>query len=208
VKKKNYFPAYHSFIRSDSSQLIDFEHLCSYILGIDKCDIGKSITYELHQFKNKKGLTFEYWDSSFCNEIINIKVHLSQANFCFDYDGSILLEGEGSGYRIYKSKVMSKNHLLLLLILKINPDVLITKFMRNSITPVIIHANECGKTHKTIIESVGGIKKKSTSLLIGWFIMFMVGKKVCGVDSSKVTFSDIGAPNTHLFEQYIFVLTG
>ena len=78
------FPSYRT-VNSEKYQLIDFEHLTSYILGLDKEQISKSISYTCTFIKKISGDSFDYWDAVFDNEIIDVQVSLSQAKFCFNY---------------------------------------------------------------------------------------------------------------------------
>ena len=163
------FPSIHALTQENNNKIMDLEHWCAYILGIEKGDVGKCITYTLYRHKNVSGMTTEYWDACFYNEIIDVKLFLSQAQFCFDYKNSML--NEDNTYRVYQNKTMAKNHLLLLLVLKIEPLLLSRYMMKGTDIPIIIHSNICGKNHKTYQQNTS--KGEKNIVYYRWLVCFI-----------------------------------
>ena len=80
-------------------------------------------------------------------------------------------------------------------------------FINRFNTPVIIHANKCGKTHKKLLNSTDKGNKTHISPLSGWFVLFKQDSRICGVDAAKPSFLPNTAADIKKFAQYIHVLT-
>ena len=171
-------------------------------MDISQLEFNKSISFEPKTVRNHDNMWMYFWDAKFENETLGFKQSLADVKFCFDWDNSHVVQGEGN--RIYSQKCLAKRHLLLKIIMDLKPNIVNKWLGFGDMRFRVIHSNKCGLTQKRLYQ-----KRRKTEHHVpvpGWFVVFTSGKGIYAIDSSKVEFSNVGGARIDYVKKHSYKL--